>query len=273
MARAMVAYSDSMGSSSNPWLRIVRAINHRELKTRYTGDAVGYAWSLVLPLTWIVMIWLLFAVLGRPIPIDTDPGTFIFTGVVPYASFRYTLTAVMRAKLTYTKLFVIPRVNPEIVCFSVALLEIVNAFVLYGFVMLGNWMLFGHLELQDPMLVARGLILASLLGSCFAYFVVGIISNVRFAMRAMQVVVRPIFYLSGVFFIASELPSSIQQWVWFNPVLHTVEIVRTGAVGDYGSRHNETWLPLAFCLAFLVAGYLASRMGGIFEGSDEEFEV
>lgn len=265
----MGSASDNVGEGINPWLRVVRAIMHRELKTRYTGDAVGYAWSLVLPLTWIVMIWLLFAVLGRPIPIDTDPGTFIFTGVVPYASFRYTLTAVMRAKLTYEKLFVIPRISPEIVCFSVALLELVNAFALYGFVMIGNWMLFGHLEMNDPMMVACGLILASLLGSCFAYFVVGIIANVRFATRAMQVVVRPIFYLSGVFFIAAELPSALQRWVWYNPVLHTVEIVRTGAVGDYGSQHNLAWLPLTFCIVFLIAGNLASRVGGLFEGRIE----
>lgn len=263
----MGSASDNLGKGINPWLRVVRAIMHRELKTRYTGDAVGYAWSVVLPLTWIVMIWLLFAILGRPIPIDTDPGTFIFTGVVPYASFRYTITAVMRAKLTYQNLFVIQRISPELVCFSVALLEVANAFALYGFVMVGNWILFGHLELNDPMMVARGLILASLLGSCFAYFVVSIIANVRFATRAMQVVVRPIFYLSGVFFIASELPSDLQRWVWFNPVLHTIDIVRTGAVGDYGSHHNEMWLPLVFCIVFLIAGNLASRAGGLFEGT------
>ena len=254
-------------------LRIVRAIIQRELLSRYTGDRVGYLWSLLIPLMWVVLIWLFFRLFNRPLPIDTDVGSFIITGLVPYISFRYTLSAVMRSKLTYASLFIMPSVNAEIVCFSVALLEIANAFVIYGVLALGNLMLFGEAAFENGLYIAGGLVLASVLGSSFAYAFVSFVPNVRFGLRAMQIVVRPLFYTSGVFFIASELPLVVQDWLWWNPILHAVEITRTGAFGDFGSRVTQPLMPLAFIAIFLVAGHFASREGGIFDIGDEREEA
>lgn len=257
-------------SDLSTWLRLIRAIMQRELRSRYTGDKVGYAWSLLIPLMWILLIWAFFQMFRRPVPIDTDAGSFIFTGVIPYVSFRFTLSAVMRSKLTYHNLFIMPRVSPEIVCFSVALLEVANAFFIYGIVLTGNWVFYGPLEISQPSMIIFGLFLACLLGSTLAYMVVSLIPNVRFALRAMQIVVRPIFYLSGVFYIVAELPNNLQEWLWFNPLIHAVEIVRTGAFGDFGSRVTQAWLPLLYCVVFVLIGSIASRRGGVWGDDTEE---
>ena len=262
-----------MQPSVSSYPRIIRAIMLRELLSRYTGDKVGYAWSLLIPLMWVVLIWVFFLIFSRPLPLDTDVGSFILTGLVPYISFRYTLSAVMRSKLTYHNLFIIPRVTPEIVCFAVGLLEIANAFVIYGVLMLGNWFLFGHLEIANPLMIASGLLLACILGTSFAYMTVSIITNVRFALRAMQIAVRPMFYLSGVFFIISELPHGLQEVMWFNPLVHAIEITRTGAFGDFSSRTVAAWWPLFCSAGFVVVGSFASQRGGIWGEDDSGGEL
>tara|TARA_R110000824_G_scaffold4308_1_gene20656 strand:+ start:2916 stop:3680 length:765 start_codon:yes stop_codon:yes gene_type:complete len=252
---------------------MIRAIMLRELLSRYTGDKVGYAWSLLIPLMWVILIWFFFLLFNRPLPINTDVGSFILTGLVPYISFRYTLAAVMRSKLTYHNLFIIPRLNPEIVCFAVGLLEIGNAFVIYSVLALGNLVFFGQLEIANPFMIALGLFLACLLGTSMAYMIVSVIKNVRFSLRAMQILVRPMFYLSGVFFVVSELPLAYQDWLWYNPILHAVEITRTGAFGDFSSQANNAWMPLFFSALFLAIGAYASQRGGIWAGEDSQDEL
>jgi capsular polysaccharide transport system permease protein len=176
----------------------------------------------------------------------------------------------MRSKMTYAPLFIIPAISAEVVCFSVALLEIGNAFVIYGVLVLGNWIFFGPLEIDNFALIASGLVLASVLGSAFAYMFVSVIPNVQFGLRAMQILIRPLFYTSGVFFLASELPLVLQDILWWNPILHAVEITRTGAFGDYGSRVAEALVPIVAIIAFLAIGVATSGRGGLFDVDDHD---
>jgi capsular polysaccharide transport system permease protein len=260
------AYPDGLSSR----IRIIRAIMFREFKSRYIGDKIGYAWSLVIPLVWIVLINFLFHLFGRRLPIDTDIGSFILSGIVPFIGFRYALIAGMRARLVYHNFFVLPRVSPEIVYCAVALLELVNTVTIYVILLIGNRLIYGYFEIDNLLAMTLGLVLSWLIGASLSYAIASVISNTRFAIRASQVVFRPMFYLSGVFFTANEIPQQYIKYIYFNPLLHAIEICRDGAFLSYHSEIAVIWMPVIFISVMIVIGIFASKRSGLWSPSDQE---
>src|SRR6266850_720080 len=67
----------------------------RELRARYKGSALGFAWNFLMPLSQLVVFWLLFGVL-----LGTRPHTasgeqpyaiFLFVGLLPWTFFANSL--------------------------------------------------------------------------------------------------------------------------------------------------------------------------------------
>jgi capsular polysaccharide transport system permease protein len=71
---------------------------------------------------------------------------------------------------------------------------------------------------------------------------------------------RPLFWVSGLFFTVEEVPQAAQAALLFNPVLHTVELVREGWFASYESPGASVSYVLYFALAFLTAGLLLERI-------------
>ncbi|RYD25722.1 MAG: hypothetical protein EOP89_08585, partial [Lysobacteraceae bacterium] len=61
----------SAGKRREQWSPLAYLIA-REVRTRYTGDKLGYAWTYVTPLAWIAVIFASYTLTGRTPSIDTD---------------------------------------------------------------------------------------------------------------------------------------------------------------------------------------------------------
>lgn len=249
----------------------VAAVIAREIGSRFTGDPLGYGWAYLTPLAWIAVIYATFQILGRTTPLDADIGSFILSGIMPYLAFRYQVSSVLRAKNAYRAAMTLPTVTPETVYFSIAVLEYYNSLIIYLVLLLLNYLLFGHFYMDDPLLALWGFTLASATGAALGYALASLDVGASTLMRIASTALRPMFYLSAVFYTADELPQSWLAWLAWNPLLHAIELTRSGSFADYQSRVATGWLPLVFIVACLAVGLvLSARPAGAGTGSGAE---
>lgn len=237
----------------------IRAIMSRELRSRYTGDRLGYLWTYIVPLTWIAVIYVIFQILGRRSPIDTDIGSFIFSGVLPYLSARFTINALIRARTAYRHIMTLPTVSPSLIYASVFLLELFNSFLIFIILLLANFAAFGNLEMNQPTVVIWGFFLAIATGGAFGYLMVSLSQHSAAYVRATPIILRPLFYISGVFYTANEIPPSMIGWIIWNPLLHAIEILRSGQFIAYQSSSAQVWIPMLFILVVIALGFFFGR--------------
>ncbi|HEY1145218.1 MAG TPA: ABC transporter permease, partial [Allosphingosinicella sp.] len=99
-----------------------------------------------------------------------------------------------------------------------------------------------------------GFLLASGVGGAFGYALASLGGSGSSLTRASAIILRPMFYLSAVFYTANELPLDWQEWLAWNPVLHAIEVMRSGIFLDYESEIANGWVPVVFILRCWGAG-------------------
>jgi capsular polysaccharide transport system permease protein len=234
-------------------------LTNRERKTRFSGGIFGYLWAFITPVFWIGLVAIAFSFLGKKVPIFTDPIFFVATGILPYAIFRQTITSIARSYIANRYLQYFTETNLSEVGAASAILEAVNSLVT-SFVIFGS--LFLILDIDSPaniLKIIQGILLAWFLGASFGTLVAVIGRASDTFARAVPVVLRPLFWISGIFYIAAELPQSTIKILSYNPLFHVIEIIREGFFYGYNSLISDMYYPLISSLIFfIIAGVIDS---------------
>lgn len=244
------------------WLSMVAALLRRDMATRFAGDAVGYAWAVITPMTWILAIALFFDWLGRTAPIDADLPVFLATGMLPYLLFRSHVTSLMRVERSARHLVTMGPARPEDIFTATSLLEGLNALFIPAAVLTATAFI-GHVPLpHDPLLVLFALSLAWGLGASIGRLAAVLNRFSPAVGRILPILLRPFFWISGIFFIAAELPAEIAAALWWNPVLHVTELLRAGWFLGFESGLATATVPL---LTILIAWTLSRGVEAVSE--------
>ena len=238
------------------WASTIHTIMLREVRCRFAGDPLGYAWTFLVPLLWIGTLMFFFTLLGRSPAIPVDTPAFIATGVVPYVLFRYTITSMSRVASTHRHLVHFGGVRMSDMLFAAALLEVLNAIIIFALIWVLITAIFGPTPIHSPLEFINGLLLTAIFGTAVGRFaaILGMVSET--AKRIVPVLLRPMFWISGIFFTAPELPSTLLPYLQWNPLLHTIEITRSGVFLDYTSAFANMGVPLGMSSVFLTASYV-----------------
>lgn len=238
------------------WKSTISAIIVREIRTRFAGGSLGYGWAIILPVTWVLAITVFFQWIGRSAPVSIALPIFIASGMIPYLMFRQIVTSMMRVVRANRHLLTMGPATEEDLLNGGALLELVNM-VLITMVVTIILAVFSTVPLPpDPIRVVTALLLAWALGASAGRFAASIAHYSDTAQRLVPILLRPFFWISGIFFVASELPRAAQDALWFNPLLHVIELLRTGLLPGFSSEFVVLKVPL-----IAIAGlYFTSRI-------------
>lgn len=225
----------------------------RERKTRFAGGVLGYLWAYITPIVWIALIVMLFRYLERTPPIDVGVEVFVATGVLVYVIFRQTVTALSRVLTAHRYMRYFTSVSEDDILLASMLLEAFNFFLTSLLVFTAVTVFFGAPVPASIPGVLLGLTLAWILGCGVGRFVaIGCQLSDTFA-RTIPLVLRPLFWLSGIFYLAAELPTTVQNILWWSPLLHITEIVREGYFLGFRSDFATPWYPILTAALFFVA--------------------
>lgn len=232
------------------WLHVLHLLMVREVRSRFSSDPLGYAWAFITPIVWIATIATVFYYVGRQTPILTDINSFLMAGMLPYIVFRFTASSAMRALKAQRFMIFFANIRQEDIILATVLLELANSVVIYALLLLGNYALFGHFEMADPTTALFGFLLAWGLGASFGHMAAAFSIITEATVRIVPIILRPMFWLSGVFYVANEVPGIVLQWLQYNPLFQAIEIMRNGVFHSYESRIANVFIPVTFIIAF-----------------------
>jgi capsular polysaccharide transport system permease protein len=255
------AWLDELGRGFVIQSQVVWALVIRETRTRFGAQRLGYLWALLEPVLWIGTFWAMYSVANRRIPHDLAPLPFLATAILTYDLFSNNVGRIGDAVNGNKGLLFYPQVHPIDLVWARALLESATIVLVFVVLMLGGT-LFSHelLAPDDALRVGFGLVLAALLGTsiglvlCMLGVVVPVVERLRGPLM------RPMFWLSGLFYTLDDVPGNARTFLLYNPVLHVIEYVRAAWFSEYDSPSVSAGYVLGNIIFFMALGLALERV-------------
>ncbi len=237
-------------------IRVVGALLIREMSTRFGSKPGGYIWAIIDPAGHIAFMSLIFMAithtpaLGKSFPLFFATGYLAFQFYAAMAGFLNGAIKANRTLLSY------PNVAPIDTIVARYILQAGTTSVV-SFCVLGVILL----TMDQPVYLNWPAIIEAAFAATVLGLGIGIFNNVatlRFPLyeQVFNIINRPMFLISGVFFLPDALPAPIRDIVLLNPLVHVVMLFRKGFYPEYRAEMmNMTYL-YSFALTILFMGLL-----------------
>jgi lipopolysaccharide transport system permease protein len=241
------------------WVRVrdlIRELVARDMKLRYRGSLLGIAWTLLNPLTELVVLLVVFGtVLRVNIP---NYAAYLFTGLLVYGWFQSSLNFATGAIVNNRELIRRPGVPSGILPIVTVASNLVH--FLLSLPILFVLLLASHVQitmaiLALPILIAVEFLL--ILG--FAYPIATMHVWFRDTQHVLRLGLQLLFYLTPVFYDVSMVPERLRPLYYLNPMVHMVDAYRAVLLrGEFPNPVTLVLLTLASAVV-LIAGVAGFR--------------
>ncbi len=241
--------------------RVIFALILRETRTRYGKTRIGYLWALFEPLAHILIFAAIFSFTGRASPLDESVALLVLTGLFPYNLFSNLSIQLMNAVEANKVLLSYPHVTPFDVMASRTILEIATQMVVFIFVLLilaleDLW----DMQIDSLLNVLFVVLVATALGAGMG--LINAVLAFKFPSYAniFGMIMRPMYFLSGIFFVVGYMSTEIQNIMYYNPVAHLIEWFRSAIYIGYNSEFLDKHYLFNFTLTVVFLGLLLLRL-------------
>ncbi len=235
-------------------LRVIWALIYRETKTRFGQKKIGYAWAFLEPLAQIALFAAVFGYfMDRVLP-GIDYVVYLSIGVIGWNLFNDTLNQSVGAVSSNFGLLVYNRVKPIDTVFARAVLESIIFWVV-----LPTILLFLYLIDRDVGYFNLGYILIGFLSLWIFSLGLGMFFAVLGAIKKetkwiLNVMLKPLYFLSGIMYSVSSIPWEYQKYLLFNPLIHALALLRKGFIEGYRADYLDGFYLFICCLVTLFIG-------------------
>ena len=240
--------------------RVLAGLVLREISHRTAMSKFGMASAILEPLAQIVMLGVVLAIFnqGRP-PLGTELFFFYATGVLPFYLFIHVVDHNLNIFADNQNLLQVPLINRLDLVFAVAIAELITGAATTFLVFTGFYLL-GHGERTDNVIAAAGGYLAVWLLALGIGLVLAVLNNQsRMVQRVWTSVQRALYFLSGIFFLAQQMPDWVRAILVWNPLLLCIEWFRTGFFPQYAPPWLDKLYVVAIAGALIVTGLMLER--------------
>jgi ABC-type polysaccharide/polyol phosphate export permease len=243
----------------------------RDLKSRFKGTALGWAWSLMVPLATLIIYSVVFAVVFRATPPDFGNGqagnytVWLMAGLVPWSFFAIAVNTSMPTLLADGPLLqkiYFPAYTPVLGSVIAILVQTLIEFAIFAVVLVvfqnvgPSWLVF-------PLWLAMYVVFVTSVATALS------ILNIHYRDLAhlTSVALQLLFFMTPVIYPITLVPEywqgiPLRAIVQANPVSQFIEAIRSFA---YGLEVPDlaTWLTLAIWtgVALAVAVLVQRRWG------------
>jgi ABC-2 type transport system permease protein len=247
-------------------LRVLRVVAGVEFKLKYTDSALGVVWSVIKPLSYFTILWMVF---GRLFKLSTFPHypLFLLIGIVVYTFFvDSTMTSIpsvvsagsMIRRLSFPRLILpVSTTMTAAITFGINLCVVVVFIAASGLAPGPRWLLVPPLLLE---------LYAFILG--LAFFLSASFVRYRDVGQVWELTVQLLFYASPIMYPVEFLPPWFQPFAFLNPLVQVIQDLRAVVVGSnqphgtitsiYGTSLARL-IPVAIAFLVLVAGFAYFR--------------
>jgi lipopolysaccharide transport system permease protein len=240
-----------------PILHLLRELIKRDFNARFAGSALGLTWSVVQPLSLVVLYWFVFTFMipgGRAGQPGESYTFFLISGLIPWLGFNEGLvrstTAIVenaplvrRLPLRSEVLVAVPNASALIFeCVGLAIFVI--AVIVRGEAVRLLWLLPFALTIQVVLQFGVGLFLAAL----YVLF--------RDLAQIIAFLLSILFYLSPILYPAS---GRFEKFLLWNPLTPLLGLFRSAMLGSPLPQAGSIVFLLIFTASVLASGLLFFR--------------
>lgn len=227
-------------------LSVWKALFLREALARLFGHRAAWFWLLIEPAFHVAYLMVIFSIMRLRSIGGIDTTVWLMIGLLAFFMFRHTATQVMNAVSANKALFAYRQVKPVDTVLVRAALEgllmtCVTALFLFGAGLYGL-----NVIPADPLAVFEAFFAMWLMGMGF-----GLVASVASELvpelgRIVNLIMMPLYMISGVMFPLAIVPQPYRDWLLLNPLAHGLEAARLGFAPHY---HAVPELSLAYLYA------------------------
>lgn len=237
-------------------LRVLAALVIRETSTRFGTNPGGYIWAFLDPLAHIAFLSVIFMAIAHAPALGTSFPLFFATGYIGFQFYQGMAGYLNGAVASNRSLLSYPNVAPIDTILARYILQFgttaVVGFCVFALIGLS---LRSSLTIQWPFLIE-----AAFAGSLLALGS-GLANNVLFIKYPLYekfygIVTRPLFMVSGIFFLPDALPHPAREVVLLNPLVHVVMLFRQGFYPEYRAIGFDAGYLYSVAFSLLFGGLL-----------------
>ncbi|WP_349360287.1 ABC transporter permease [Stappia sp.] len=253
----------SQSTSANPLkiqARVIGALVLRETKVTFGAVQMGYLWAILEPVLGTAILTLIFSVVTRHPPIGTSFALFFATGIITYQLYSKLSSSLMAVFEANRGLMAYPLVK-EVDVVIARFLLITMTYLFVFIVFFGGLILLGVADFPARLhIVLAAISFVALLG-----LGAGLINAVLLLLwptwrRVEAIITRPLFFISGVFFIPDAFPPDIRYILSWNPLMHAIDWLRTGYYSAYSSETLDVPYMMGYVGILLVIAFAMERI-------------
>jgi capsular polysaccharide transport system permease protein len=240
-------------------VRVIGALILRDMRTRFGRSFFGWIIMVIWPLAHLACLLAGYVLVHRIAPIGTDVTVFASTGVLPYILCLYPARMIMFCLVQNQQLLLFPIVSAIDIIVARSILEIVNAFwVVFVFCLVLYIAGIPFLPYDYTNAVF------AILSTIYLGFSIGFFSAVMMKIARLWFVVQFggllfAYIFSGAFVPVSLAPTWAQDLLWFNPLVHCVEWLRSAYYEGFGESILSPAYLLGYSTVTLVSALIIER--------------
>ena len=241
-------------------LRVIASLILRETRATFGTSPFGYVWAIITPTVGVGLLVFLFSLIDRQPPFGSSLALFFATGILTLQFFTELSNKLMtvfdanRALLTYPIIKDVDTLMARAILVAATYVVIMAVFYTMLFV-LNLAPLPAH-----PEHVILAFLATFLLGLGFGTLNAVIASLWDTWTQIEKILTRPLFFISGIFYVPSQLPPQARDLLQWNPVLHLVEWFRNGFYPNYNSMLLDVSYPVSVGAGMLLVGLAGERL-------------
>lgn len=239
--------------------RTVGALMIREMSTTYGRTAFGYLWAIVEPAAGIMLLTLVFSLALRTPGLGSNFPLYYASGLLPFLTYM-DISAKTAQSLRFSKpLMSLPVVTFVDTLLARLFLNGLTQLMVTALVLMLIMQVYQLDEIVDYTEVLSAMLMAISLG-----FGVGTLNCYLFLRfpsweRIWGIAMRPIFFISCIFFLFETVPPPYNSYLWFNPLVHITGLFRRGVYPTYDAPYVSLPYVMGLSLILLVFGFLLLR--------------
>lgn len=219
-----------------PALRSIGALVLREMSTTYGRSPGGYLWAILEPVAAIALLSIVFSYAFRTPPMGTSFVLFYATGYTMLTAFTGLNQRLGTAILFSRQLLAYPNVTFMDAVLARMILSFLTQTLVFIIVMTGIVVLLDLKVLLDmsTIFMALAMLFALSFGvGCLNCF---LMSMFPVWQQVWSILTRPLFIISGIFFLMDALPEQYRDILLWNPLAHVIMEMRAGFYGAYDAN-------------------------------------
>ncbi len=236
--------------------RTVFALMLREMATTYGRSVGGYLWAILDPVLALTLLSVVFSMAFSKPSLGSVFPLFYATGYLPFMLYM-DISGKIASSIRFSRpLLAYPCVTFVDALIARFVLNFLAQLTVFTIVMGGIVLIYHPGQHFDIPVIASSLGLAAFLGLGIGTLNCYLTTRFPVWERAWQILNRPLFLISGVFFLYGSMPKIAQDVLWYNPLLQVVGMMRKGVYRSYDDSYVSAGYVASIAIITLFMGLL-----------------